>query len=269
MNKVSYATIGFPTKDKMKQLPIIAWNMDQAIEDEETTDPLLITPHNKNKDHLYEYLKMDKWPSCDYLHISINEKSKEDKVNLYLIEQKDILQSIKARMDNPSMIKHPKKVVEYLEKHLNIHDENDQEDALHHKIEILVDLVIYNLLEECRKKFFASLSVIFRLQMEKSISDKFPKNQIYHFVLLNIPKDEKPKDKEYIDEEDIEVVAGTTQISRIIERKIKEYEEDINTRIKGYLQDLKMKSKPPEIIIGTAIYGFGDLIRSINRGNGL
>lgn len=251
-NKVASVTISHSSKRNQK---IIALKMDQIRQDEISSIPISIKKHNKKDKWICDYLGMHSWPSCDYLHINISE-SKKDEMNLYLIEQSDIEATFIDKMNNPDHIKMPMstKLIDKFIQELESISSHDKIKIKSIENKLLAELVIHNLAQELMRKFFASIGIIFRLQMEKDFAEHFPDNQVFHLVVFDIPKNKK----------ELHDFASANSM-RMLGLKTNECVAKVCAQIKKPVGGLNISKDQEKIKFGEVIYGFGDLIDSIDE----
>lgn len=84
--------------DSICRKGIVVFLLDDISEKEESTGPISVKVIDKEKDCICSYLKMHSWPSCDYLYTSIKTVARQEVANLYLIEQTDITETFRDKM---------------------------------------------------------------------------------------------------------------------------------------------------------------------------
>ncbi len=254
-SKVGQATISRLDNDTQKCQELTVFMLDNISADEKNTFPISINIQDEEKECIYDYLGLHNWSSCDYLHICIKGKPGNKIATLYFIEQTDIANTFRNKMKHPDKIKMPKitNLIGELVKQLETTNREYTANIREIELKLRVQLIIYSLVAESRRKFFAAMYILSRLQMKQELASYFPKKQIYHFALLDAPRKK-------------EFETGDRNITRMIEQNIKKYEDEIFQQISGPIDVMSsIKDNPAIISIGKSIYGFPALIKHIDE----
>ncbi len=231
---------------KDKKQTIKALKMDSIKDGEETSGDICIEILNKQKKGICDYLRMNGWPSCDYLYIC--KTVDNSKVIFYLIEQTDLKETFFNKMLYEKVDGLPKG------------------PSLKNKSQI----IIYSLIEENRRKFFSSAFIVAMLQMQPLLKNMLPQNQIYHFTLLDIPISKKIKlgdasTRRIIKKQiKIDFEIKLAEIKKYLRDNLDDYKNNIYKQLDDAIKTLKKKQGyGPAISTGETIYSFSNLINSI------
>lgn len=100
-DKVERVTISKSDHNTQDKKEITAFMMDTISKDEKAAGPISINALGETKKCIYQYLKLHRWSTCDYLYICLDEEVSENKATFYFIEQTDIELTFMDRMENP------------------------------------------------------------------------------------------------------------------------------------------------------------------------
>ncbi len=270
-DKVGRVTISKSDNNTQDKKEITPFMLDTISDEEQITGPISITTLCEEKGCIYDYLNLGSLSSCDYLDIYIRIESAEQIATLYLIEQSDIDKTFKNQMQYPKNHILGSRDEDKKFKKTRIKGVAHSDDK-HLQV---VDKIKTSLVKENKRKFYSAVCAMILLQMDKDLSEHFPKKQVYHFVLLDVPgnieipigstnfkrrlrKDYQIKLIEYIEQGEI--------IKEHLKKNLANYKNDLIASISNAIETIdEVIDGPAKIIIGETIDGFNALINHIDQ----
>ena len=136
------------------------------------------------RDSVAIYVGMDNWKVCDYLII---KRDKNNRINIFLIEETDLYSSIEDKDNVVDEEKH-QCISSVITRALKdgIYYEKQPEEIIKEALkEYREDTIHIDLSKDKLEKLYSSLHMLCRLKEEKNLSGFFESDCVFHFILWN------------------------------------------------------------------------------------